>query len=137
MSTNAIACAGDGFEGVSLAVRLTGVIKLVYVNEEADFGSLNVYMEAGCHCADLYTDSGLERGVMSTLRDMGLDTSDTGWSEYGLQGASYINLDVGPAFLATWDASEVAALAAKSAAFFAAIDADDADDNELTCGGEQ
>jgi hypothetical protein len=98
--------AGDGYwSTVSAPVRVTK-LGLGYVNDEQDFGELCVYFDTDTwdiHKDGLiYTDSVFIRQLRDQLNDCGFDATDIGYSEQGMQGRSYVSLDVGPKFISSW-----------------------------------
>ena len=105
--------AGDGFySSKAKAVRITK-LSVPYVNEEEDFGELRVYFDKkDWDCdedGDIYTDSLFVKELKQFLTSIGIDSSDVGYSEYGMQSNSYVSLDVGGKFLSSWFAKTAVA----------------------------
>jgi hypothetical protein len=102
--------SGDGYwSRVAKDVELTG-IALGYINEEETFGELRVYFnndsdELGSNFWDvnvdglIYTDRLFLDLLGGELLGAGLNSIDVSYSEQGMQGDTYVSLDVGPVFL--------------------------------------
>jgi len=90
---------------VAKDVKVTG-INLAYVNDERDFGELRVYFDTKSWDVNkdglIYTDRQFEKDLKELLTAMGLDDSDVGYSEQGMQGDTYVSLDVGENFIASY-----------------------------------
>jgi hypothetical protein len=50
----------------------------------------------------IYTDKGFMTELKALLEANGLDASDIGYSEQGMQGENYVSLDVGENFIGSW-----------------------------------
>jgi len=97
---------GDGYW--SHAARAVNVNRLVvsYESDDGEFGELCAYFDTASWNVDelglIYTDSRFETELCEFLNSIGLDGSDVGYSEQGMQGDDYVSLDVGSEFLASW-----------------------------------
>ena len=94
---------GDGYwSDVAKDVAVTNIY-VQYINEEKDFGELCVQFDTSTWDIDedglIYTDSQFEEALFAKLQEAGLDTSDVGYSEQGMQGDDFVSFDVGEAFL--------------------------------------
>lgn len=87
------------------AVRIKE-LRVPYIDDEGDFGELRVYFDRNDwdvdNDGDIYTDRLFEKELKEFLTTIGLDANGVGYSEYGMQGNSYVSLDVGGNFLASW-----------------------------------
>ena len=95
--------SGDGYwSNVAKEVRLIG-IDLGYINEEEDFGELRVFFDTKTWNTDtdglIYTDRLFLDLLGGELLGAGLNSIDVSYSEQGMQGDTYVSLDVGPVFL--------------------------------------
>ena len=90
----------------SKAVRITELRVIDFTYEDEAYGELRVFFDKNdwnCDCdGDIYTDDLFVKELKAYLTSIGIDASDTGYSEYGMQGNSYVGLDVGPKFMASW-----------------------------------
>lgn len=98
---------GDGYwSDVAKAVRITE-LRLVYVNDDEDFGELHVCFNTDDWRPDtsglIYTDSVFEAELCEYLTSIGLGT-DVSYSEQGMQGDNYVSCDVEGEFLASYKA---------------------------------
>lgn len=97
--------AGDGYwSDVAKKVNVVG-IDVPYICEEEDFGELCVAFDKSWDVNKdglIYTDSLFLQQLKAKLNECGLDGSDVGYSEQGMQGDNYVSLDVGAAFLRSW-----------------------------------
>jgi hypothetical protein len=98
--------AGDGYwSNKAKAVEITG-LQLSYTNDELDFGELRVRFNAATWDVNkdglIYTDSLFEKELCELLTDLGYDASDVSYSEQGMQGDTYVSLDVGECFINTF-----------------------------------
>ena len=98
--------AGDGYwSNVAKAVEITG-LQLSYTNDELDFGELRVRFNAATWDVNkdglIYTDSLFEKELCALLTQLGFDASDVSYSEQGMQGDTYVSLDVGECFINTF-----------------------------------
>ena len=94
---------GDGYwSDVAKDVAVTNIY-VQYINEEKDFGELCVQFDTSTWDIDedglIYTDRQFEEALFAKLQEAGLDTSDVGYSEQGMQGDDFVSFDVGEAFL--------------------------------------
>ena len=99
--------AGNGFySSQAKAVRITKLSVPYFDEEDMGFGELRVYFDKkDWDCdedGDIYTDSLFEKELKQFLTSIGIDSSDVGYSEYGMQSNSYVSLDVGGKFLSSW-----------------------------------
>ena len=98
---------GSGFwSSKAKAVRITELRVIDFSYDGALYGELRVRFDKNdwdCERdGDIYTDNLFVKELKAYLTSIGIDASDTGYSEYGMQGNSYVSLDVGPKFMATW-----------------------------------
>jgi hypothetical protein len=98
--------AGDGYwSRKQTAVEITH-LQLAYTNDELDFGELRVrFNTATWDTAKdglIYTDSLFLEDLKLTLDALGFDASDVSYSEQGMQGDTYVSLDVGECFINTF-----------------------------------
>ena len=81
-------------------------MNLAYINDEQDFGELRVYFDTKTWNVNtdglIYTDREFEAELKSLLTSMGLDNSDVGYSEQGMQGDNYVSFDVGEKFIKSY-----------------------------------
>jgi hypothetical protein len=93
---------------VAKDVKIVGYA-LSYVNDKEDFGELRVYFDTKSWDVNkdglIYTDRQFEKDLKELLTAIGLDNSDVSYSEQGMQGDSYVSLDVGEAFIKSYFAS--------------------------------
>ncbi|MCA1800300.1 MAG: hypothetical protein LC650_03315 [Actinobacteria bacterium] len=89
-------------------VRLSHM-EVPYINEEQDFGELCVYFDTDTWDVEqdglIYTDDFFLTGLQNRLFSQGFSRAavdDIDYSEQGMQGETYVSLDVGRAFLAEW-----------------------------------
>ena len=87
--------------GKRIDVRVTK-LTVPYVNEENDFGELRVHFNTDDWNTDIhgliYTDELFLHELLHLLVQNGFGC-DVGYSEMGMQGHSYVSLDVGKDFL--------------------------------------
>jgi len=101
---------GDGYW--SECAKPVGVTELAlgYVDDENEYGELLVHFNTDTWRPDrdglIYTDLGFMDGLHNYLTSIGLDASDVYYSEQGMQGDNYVSLDIGPAFIASWNAKK-------------------------------
>jgi hypothetical protein len=98
--------AGDGYwSNQARAVEITG-LQLSYTNDELDFGELRVFFNTNTWDTDkdglIYTDTQFLEELGELLADLGFDASDVDYSEQGMQGDTYVSLDVGECFINTF-----------------------------------
>ena len=88
--------------------RAVDVTKLSvpYVSDEGDFGELRVYFTKDSWDVDndglIYTDKQFMTELRTALTNAGFDGNDVDYSEQGMQGNTFVSLDVGPSFLTSW-----------------------------------
>lgn len=95
--------SGDGhWSELCKPVRCTRIY-LNYVDDDIDVGEIHVCFDTATwnteHDSLIYTDKNFRAELIKFLTDIGLDATDVGYSEYGMQGDDYVSLDVGPKFL--------------------------------------
>jgi hypothetical protein len=93
---------GSGYwSNVAKTVLVTG-LELSYVNDEGDFGELRVHFDTNTWDVDtdglIYTDKQFINDLKVLLNRIELDT-DVSYSEQGMQGDTFVSLDVGPEFI--------------------------------------
>lgn len=98
-----VTTAGDGYwSDVAKTVKIVG-ITVPYVNDEGDFGELRVHFDLTTWNVNsdglIYTDSQFLKELRSLLTNMGLAGDDVDYSEQGMQGNTYVSLDVGKDFI--------------------------------------
>lgn len=94
---------GTGYwSNVSRAVDITG-LTVDYINKDQTFGSLNVYFDTATWDVSelglIYTDNLWIHELRIYLDSLGLNSHNISYSEQGLQGRDYVNLDVDKFFL--------------------------------------
>lgn len=98
--------AGDGYWSNKHATVKINKLDLAYLSDEEDFGELRVYFDRTTWNVTrdglIYTDSLFASELVTLLDTMGLAGSDVNYSEQGMQGAEYVSLDVGEAFIKSW-----------------------------------
>lgn len=100
--------AGDGYwSEEAKAVRVTE-LRLGDVSDDEEFGELCVHFNTDDWRVDkdglIYTDGQFEAELCAYLTSIGLDASDVGYSEQGMQGDNYVSCDVGESFIASYKA---------------------------------
>jgi hypothetical protein len=93
---------GSGYwSNVAKTVLVTG-LELSYVNDEGDFGELRVHFDTNTWDVDtdglIYTDKQFINDLKVLLNRIELNT-DVSYSEQGMQGDTFVSLDVGPEFI--------------------------------------
>ena len=93
---------GSGYwSNVAKTVLATG-LELSYVNDEGDFGELRVHFDTNTWDVGtdglIYTDKQFINDLKVLLNRIELDT-DVSYSEQGMQGDTFVSLDVGPEFI--------------------------------------
>ena len=87
------------------AVEITA-LQLAYTNDELDFGELRVRFNTKTWDVSkdglIYTDRLFLQQLREFLTDKGFDASDIEYSEQGMQGDTYVSLDVGECFINTF-----------------------------------
>ncbi len=96
---------GSGYwSNVTKTVLVTG-LELSYVNDEGDFGELRVHFDTNTWDVDtdglIYTDKQFINDLKVLLNRIELDT-DVSYSEQGMQGDTFVSLDVGPEFIKSY-----------------------------------
>lgn len=98
---------GRGYWSRKKAAVHVKSMSVAYVNEDSTFGELRVFFDTETWNVEedglIYTDNLFEKELKFFLSSVGIDTTDVGYSEQGMQGDDYVSLDVGPIFLADWD----------------------------------
>jgi len=88
------------------AVRITELRVIDFSYDGEAYGELRVRFDKNdwdCeHDGDIYTDPLFKKELKEWLTANGFDAKGVGYSEYGMQGNSYVSLDVGPEFMASW-----------------------------------
>ncbi|MEE8328229.1 MAG: hypothetical protein V3R32_05515 [Nitrosomonadaceae bacterium] len=111
---------GEGYwSDVAKEVQLTK-IELDVMPRDADdsddgeFGELRVYFITNTWNVNeyglIYTDEQFMDELRGALEVVGLDDSDIGYSEQGMQGRDYVSLDVGDKFIKSWALKEWAVI---------------------------
>ena len=98
--------SGDGYwSNAQKTVEITA-LSLAYTNDELDFGELRVRFNAKTWDVNkdglIYTDSLFLEELCALLTQLGFDASDVSYSEQGMQGDTYVSLDVGECFINTF-----------------------------------
>ena len=107
---NTIKTSGQGlWSRVKTPVKVTNLELSTYTDMdtgEEDYGELRVYFDEKTWNVRenglIYTDRGFIESLQKELDKVGLDGSDVGYSEQGMQGNDYVSLDVGSRFIKTW-----------------------------------
>ena len=86
-------------------------MSLPYITDEQDFGELCVHFDRQDWDVDqlglIYTDPLFLSELQQYLTEQGLAGDDVHYSEQGMQGDTYVSLDVGAEFIASWIAQGV------------------------------
>lgn len=97
--------SGDGYwSDVAKAVTVVD-IKLLWVDDDKEFGELAVYFDKSWDVRKdglIYTDSNFLEELQAFLNAQGLAGNDVSYSEQGMQGDNYVSCDVGEDFIAGW-----------------------------------
>lgn len=98
---------GDGYwSRVKKEVIITKAT-VPYINEEETFGELRIYFDRKSWDCEkdglIYTDSLFLSELKNKLTKYGLVTDGVSYSEQGMQGDSYVSLDVDQEFLSSWN----------------------------------
>ena len=103
--------AGNGLwstHAQSIAVKN---ISMPYVTDEQDSGELCVHFDRQDWDVDtlglIYTDPLFLTELRAYLNTQGLAGHDVHYSEQGMQGDTYVSLDVGAEFISSWIAQGV------------------------------
>jgi hypothetical protein len=96
---------GSGYwSNLAKTVTVTG-LELSYVSDENDFGELRVHFDTNTWNVDtdglIYTDREFISNLKVLLSRLELDT-DISYSEQGMQGDTFVSLDVGPEFIKSY-----------------------------------
>jgi hypothetical protein len=96
---------GSGYwSNVAKTVLVTG-LELSYVSDESDFGELRVHFDTNTWNVDadglIYTDKEFISNLKVLLSRLELGT-DVSYSEQGMQGDTFVSLDVGPKFIKSY-----------------------------------
>jgi hypothetical protein len=107
MNTVKFNVSGTGlWSTVKGSVEITDM-RIGYISDEQDFGELCVYFNDRHWDVNIdgliYTDPQFLAELKQFLAQHGLSTA-VGYSEQGMQGDDYVSLDVGPEFIASWQA---------------------------------
>ena len=99
---------GNGlWSPVETAVEITDM-QIGYCDEDKDFGELCVYFNTAtwdvAHDGLIYTDKDFLFELRMFLTQHGLAGDDVDYSEQGMQEYNYVSLDVGKAFIDSWEA---------------------------------
>ena len=104
--------AGNGlWSNVAKPVRVVKLELAVWDDELEDgelpeYGELKVYFDiADWNTYEdglIYTDSQFENELAVALLSLGLDPSDVGYSEQGMQPDDAVSFDAGPDFIKSW-----------------------------------
>jgi hypothetical protein len=94
---------GSGLWSNSAKKVLATTMIISYVNDEKNFGELQVYFDTGDWNVDqdglIYTDKNWIEEFKTALELLGYDSSDISYSEQGMQGRNYVSLDIGKNFI--------------------------------------
>lgn len=106
MQTVTFNTAGDGYwSRTAKAVEIVDM-QVTYVSDEKDFGELCVYFNTATWDVNtdglIYTDSGFIADLYAFLTAHGLST-DVTYSEQGMQGDTYVSLDITGGFINSWE----------------------------------
>ena len=105
---------GSGYWSSRAAeVRITGVKLFTYEAEDDEdaedynnFGELQIHFNTDDWRPDqhglIYTDDLFKKELVDYFTSIGVDASDIGYSEQGMQGDNYVSLDAGGLFIASW-----------------------------------
>jgi N-dimethylarginine dimethylaminohydrolase len=104
--TATLQTSGDGYwSNMQRSVEITH-LQLAYTNDELDFGELRVRFNTKTWDVNkhglIYTDSLFLEQLKDLLTAKGFDASDVTYSEQGMQGDTYVSLDVGECFINTF-----------------------------------
>jgi hypothetical protein len=93
---------GSGYwSNAAKTVTVTG-LELSYVSDENDFGELRVHFDTNTWNVDtdglIYSDREFISNLKVLLSRLELDTNIS-YSEQGMQGDTFVSLDVGPEFI--------------------------------------
>lgn len=107
-----ISTDGCGYWNRRAAAVQTISCELFFCNEEKEFGELRMYFDTRTWSVDdhglIYGDNQFDQQARECLQRHGLDASDCGYSESGMQGNDYVSFDVGSKFIESWMAAETA-----------------------------
>jgi hypothetical protein len=99
--------AGNGYWSNTAAAVAVTKIDVPYINDDGDFGELRVHFKAKSWDVNelglIYTDSKFLAELRKELTAAGLDGKDVDYSEQGMQGDTYVSLDVGKKFINDWN----------------------------------
>lgn len=98
--------SGDGYWSIQIkTVRINRVI-VASVSDDGEFGELRAYFDPAEWDIDndglIYSDMGWMRSFSSCMATLGFSVqalADITYTEQGMQGESYVSLDVGSDFL--------------------------------------
>ena len=98
--------AGDGLWSTHAQAVDIKHFSMPYVTDEGDFGELCVHFDQQDWDVDtkglIYTDRLFLRELQAYLNSQGLAGHDVDYSEQGMQGDTYVSLDVGAEFIHSW-----------------------------------
>jgi hypothetical protein len=98
--------AGNGLWSTTAQAVEIKNITMPYVTDEQDFGELCVHFDRNDWDVDqlglIYTDRLFLSELQQYLTDQGLAGDDVHYSEQGMQADTYVSLDVGAEFIASW-----------------------------------
>jgi hypothetical protein len=102
---------GKGYwSNVAKDVKIIGM-DMPYISDEGDFGELCVYFDTMSWNVNvdglIYTDRQFRSQLQELLTGMGYDGNDISYSEQGMQGNDYVSLDVGKAFIKSYNVSQL------------------------------
>ena len=98
---------GDGYwSRTAKAVEIVDM-RVAYASNEKNFGELRVYFDTKDWNVNvdglIYTDNQFKKELCLFLDTQGLPGKDVSYSEQGMQGDTYVSLDVGGDFLSAWE----------------------------------
>ena len=99
--------SGDGYWSNTAKDVVVNKLALAYINDEGDFGELRVYFNTASWDVNkhglIYTDSLFIKQLREVLTSAGFNATDVDYSEQGMQGDYFVSLDVGEAFLQSYN----------------------------------
>lgn len=103
---------GNGYWSEKVkAVQVTELRVDIHETDVGDdpFGELQVCFNTDSWRPDadglIYTDKQFMRELRAYLATIGVNGSDCGYSEQGMQGDAYVSCDIGAKFIASWKAT--------------------------------
>ena len=98
--------AGDGYWSGTQKFVTIDRVRIAYLSDEGDFGELRAYFNPTEWDVDndglIYTDSVWMKNFKSCMSTIGFSddaVNDIHYSEMGMQGTTYVSMDVGADFL--------------------------------------